>query len=384
MIVLSPTSSPALTRAPAEELQYTEGRITFYVRGGTGGVLVTLDVNGEPVLRDDAPQDGWLLEEITEIYGGEFRYSVRRARAWEHPQVLWLLRVRDVSSGDIGYGAGASTATMPGLTGLRASGNPFTGEVSLRHSFPAGVTRVIIRRSTFEYPSEEAGEEVYEGVPAAVTDDPDAEEDSAHYYTVFLSVSPAAPYRYYTDDAFRVAAVKQAPLARHYVYERWVPPGVRRKDKDGYLRKHLDVVQAMLSHWNVIIGKITDLRDPDAAPAGRVGEPEGQTSILFSAVRDLGGYPEQTFESGALRRLYAGLSDVLERKGTPGSFRDFTRVFALWDADVEVTPEAVCGHWYVAATATLDSGAVAATVDLEASEDTSSFGTSWGSVFGGG
>ncbi len=233
--------------------------------------------------------------------------------------------------------------------------------IDLTWTNPASATRIRVLRSRNAYatPESEAGTPVYDGVPVASLSDTGLQENCFYYYTVLLSYSAAAPYRYVVSSSAQVEGLSIKDYQKlhedagvpegRYVYS-LLPRTYRERDADPnrgddqyLLRKYCDVLQCAVNLYRGWAEGLEHLKDPDTMPAGRLGEADNQLGILSAYVKELGGSPEKSFDAGVLRRLVMGIVSVNKKKGTCAGLIEIAKILTTWDTTCSEAIEPVCG-----------------------------------------
>lgn len=171
-----------------------------------------------------------------------------------------------------------------------------------------------------------------------------------YYYTLFTRDSVSDPWL--TNDVSMVCGLSIADYSARegrYVYK-LLPSNVRAEDaseKGGrqpyLLRDYCDVLQCAVNVYRGWAEGLLYLRDPERAPAGKIGVASDQTVILEAMVDDLDFEAEKSFDNGVLRRLAFGMMDVYRRKGTCPGLVLFALIFARWQVRCDDAVDPNCG-----------------------------------------
>lgn len=257
-------------------------------------------------------------------------------------------------------------------------------------SVASAATRMIIMRSKYNFPKRvtDPGDTLYDGVPIAgfvdgvytgslPTSNAALEPDKVYYYSIFLTFDGSAPYYYRTNDSMQVAGLSIKDYYAEegdYVY-RLLPVVYRQRDEDEgrgdsryLLKKYCRVIQCSINLYRGYATAFARIKDPEQGPAGVIGVPSNQLSLLTAFTEDLGFKAERSFDSGVLRRIALGIVSVRKKKGTCPGLVSFVKLFSSWDSRCDELIEPACGVNRLATTwdgvsymlQAQDTGAVAA------------------------
>lgn len=235
--------------------------------------------------------------------------------------------------------------------------------IDLRWKNPEGATHVLIRRSKYAYCHyiDDPGETIYEGLaieaftdgvgePGTLSSGTPLEENTFYYYTVFIRTLGDDYWKFSRDATVQGLSIRDYnSLYGDYVYK-LLPRAYRMQDADPALgedryrlKEYCNVIQCGVNLFRGWIEGLSLLRDADRMPAGAIGVASNQTGILSAQVWDLGIQPEQSFDSGVLRRIALGIVPVYQQKGLCSGLVELFRVFAGWEAMCDEMVAAFCG-----------------------------------------
>lgn len=253
------------------------------------------------------------------------------------------------------------------LVNLRARPFPGGRRVDLTWGDPedGAPGDLIILRSVLSYPIRPTDQaiEVYNGPwinaftdgVAGYGSHPDLsgsalDEGRFYYYTLFYKTGTDP---YLTNQTAMVCGLSLRDYyARygHYVYN-LLPSNVRALDAVGsgegkpayLLRDYCEVLQASVNLYRGWAEALANLRNPELAPAGKIGVASGQTDILGAILGDLSLNSEQGFDNGVLRRLAFGMMDVYKLKGTCPGLVLFASLLCRWTVRCDDAVDPECG-----------------------------------------
>lgn len=272
---------------------------------------------------------------------------------FDQTEVDILIKASD-GNGDEGSLTLSYSIAVGVLSALRATSYPEGKQINLTWTNPAGVSQMRIYRSTYAFVNFESdpADLIYEGAPVSLLDDTALEEDTFYYYTIQLSYTATAPYSYVTSDSGKVTGLSVTDYAAeegHYVYNLF-PRNYRQRDGEPargdnryLLRDYSDFMQASINTYRGWFESLLRVKDPETAPAGRLGEAENQRGILKAHVASMGVTPEETWDAGVLRRVASGIVAVYKKKGTCQGYLDLTKVVTTWDSRCISAIDPVCG-----------------------------------------
>jgi len=270
------------------------------------------------------------------------------------------------SSSITGYMSWLFAPATGDISGLTAKTWCDGKRIDLSWTNPSGITRVKILRSRYSYADEttDPGTSIYEGAPitgfvdgvytgALDTTNTDLIEDQFYYYSIFVSYSSGAPYRWLinplTAQAEGLSIKDYYSKEGDYVYN-LLPTNYRKRDasdsrgSDQYLlRDYCRMIQCGVNLVRGWLEGLVRLRDPDNCPAGRLGEADNQKGLLSAYAWDLGMGVERSFDAGVLRRIVLGIVGVYEQKGTCAGLVDLAKILTTWDARCDELIMPVCG-----------------------------------------
>lgn len=269
-------------------------------------------------------------------------------------------------SANRGYFSFRFGVVVPTLTGLSARSYPEGKRIDLLFTAPAGATRVRIRRSQFAFCKfvNDPGDDIYEGIPVALfvdgknapigvpTTDEDLEENKFYYYTVFVSFSGGAPYRWLFVEAATVSGLSIRDYYAEegdYFYD-LLPRTYRERDEDPdrgtdqyLLKRYCTVMQAGVNLYRGWMEGALKIRDVEEMPAGRFGEAANQTGALGAVNWELGVPVERSFDAGVLRRAAIGLFPINRQKGSCTGLVGLVKLYTGWDNRCDEAIEPRCG-----------------------------------------
>lgn len=245
-------------------------------------------------------------------------------------------------------------SVIPSVTGLRADTWCDGKRIDLQWTTPEDATRIRLVRSMFAFLTDpsDPGDILYEGAPTSSYSDTGLEEGQLYYYTLFITYSGAAPYRWFSDLACQVSGLSikdYYTLEGDYVYN-LLPRGIRRRDADPsrggdrYRTRELcRMLQCGINLYRGWAEALVNLRDTDAMALGRLGEADNQLGLIASHVAMLGIPPERSFDAAVLRRIASGAVSAFKLKGNTTGLVLFAKLFTGWDATIVELGEPSCG-----------------------------------------
>lgn len=175
------------------------------------------------------------------------------------------------------------------------------------------------------------------------------EENRFYYYTLFYR-DGSDPLRTNEDAQVTGLSIRDYnAIYGHYVYS-LLPRALRDGDassengrKPYTLRDYCSVLQCAVNLYRGWFEGLLHLKNPELAPAGKIGVPQDQTGFLEAALQDLGFPAEKSFDNGVLRRLAFGMMDVYRLKGTCAGLVLFTSLFTKWTSRCDDAVDPECG-----------------------------------------
>ena len=267
--------------------------------------------------------------------------------------------------GNFGSFSFALGANVGQVTSLAAKTYCDGKRIDLSWANPSGATQVKIRRSSVGYCRfvDDPGTDIYTGAPitrfvdgvyvgSLVTSNAALLEGVFYYYTVFLSFSAVAPYVWAASLSAEVEglSIKDYFTAEgDYVYA-LLPREVRRADSDSgrgtdqfKTRDYCRVLQCGINLYRGWLESLLLFRDPDAMPAGRIGDGANNYGILAAQLWDYGLPAGASLDAQTLRRLVYSLIGVYKNKGNCQGLIDLTKAATTWDARCDELIEPYCG-----------------------------------------
>jgi hypothetical protein len=301
---------------------------------------------------------------------GSVTVSVTTHPSFSVGTVYGFIQVLD-GSGNKGNLIFKFTLVVSRLTALLTKTWCDGNRIDLFWTLPAGVTQVRVRRSQYSYCRfvTDPGVDVYQGAPiSAFVDGPGPvpasyptgtvqsttalQAGTFYYYTIFISFSSGATYRWCWTPGCQVSGLSIKPyttLYGNYVYN-LLPSTFRKRDADPtrgadrfLMRDYCAMLQCAVNVYRGWLESIPLLNDPDNMPAGRIGDTGNINGFLAARSWDLGMPPTQGYDAGVLRRIAAGLTVVLKQKGTCPGLVSLTKMFTTWDSNCVETILPSCG-----------------------------------------
>lgn len=242
--------------------------------------------------------------------------------------------------------------------------------IDLTWDMPAGATAMYLVRSSQGYSRfmSDQHEVLYTGVPIEAfvdgkytaeevangknteeTSDEDLEENKFYYYSIFYTFNNTDLIHTLPAECQGLSIKDYYAAEGDYVYN-LLPREVRRADaaetrgtKRYEMRDYCRVIQCGVNLYRGMIESTLHLRDPDAMPAGRIGDTENNYGILSAQLWDYGLPAGRSLDANTLRRLALSLVGLYRKKGTCPNLVDLTKVLCTWDARCDEQIEPVCG-----------------------------------------
>lgn len=300
----------------------------------------------------------------------------------------------------VGYPWRGDDANARTPVNLRAVAWPDGRRIDLKWTNPAGVARVLIKRSASHHSalvtdatsvlynggpiehfidgvivSETYGATALAQVPARLdigvpSSGAELAEDTFYYYTVYLTVADEpVGLLDFGPDARADSQVTGLSITRYFaqpndsrysgnwMYRMFAGRAVEADQEQarttgrgiGFFEGFCRFVQAGVDLERGYVKALERVGNPSRAPAGLVGFAADQASILSVWVRRWGLVPERRLlDVSVLRRLAANMQFLVKEKGSLAGLVDFTKVLTTWDATSEAygaTCSGLFGTW---------------------------------------